>query len=624
MQSVTDDAFAMAVVEVSNILALRPPSDEPIAVFGAYAEPIKWLRDDYTSDPANIESTWNQIKTFTTFAGLVAAIDQGWNDHPDRDLLSLPKILEVVTTAGDENATRQTVLNITRDAAALSAIELLQLTEVLVNRLNIPRSWVAEWKKAVAEARQTQPAANQPQTPPTAPPVYQQPSGTPQFNLTDLGNAKRLASSHGRDMHYIHSASSGRWLVWNGIRWSFDNTGEVSRRAKLAVLDIYREAAHCVDDNQRRETTKWAHASESADRIAAMMKLAQSEPGIPVTSDDLDRDPMLFNCSNGTVDLTTGQLKSHSRSDLITNCSSVIYDPSATCPIWLSFLDSIMESNQDLVNFLKRAVGYSLTGLVDEQCFFFMYGVGKNGKSTFSLVVSRLLGSYAKKIATETVMAKKHQQNTLNDTAALFGARFVLMSEVEAGSRLSEAHVKDITGGDELSGRYLYQERFTFMPTHKLWMYGNYRPVIRGSDPGIWSRIRLIPFTKYFPPEQRLSKMPEILTMELSGILNWALEGCLEWQKDRLGTPDTITDAVSSYRELMDIIGAYINENTITDVTAKVSIRELYENYALWCVDNGENALDQRSFSQRISERGFQRSRSTGGLHVFIGIGLRH
>jgi putative DNA primase/helicase len=626
--SIIDESFNLAISEIATILAGGHPSDVPLSSFGLYQEIVEMLREDYQNDPANIEKTWNFIKTLDIYAGLVVAVGQGWNDHPNRTLLSLPQILEVITTAGDESQVRMALINLRRDAAQLSNAELLQLTEIVENRLGISQTFIKGWRKLVTEIQKKTIAGNgfvgsgsaRGAVPGGVAASGSQAQPTPiSFHLTDLGNAKRLAANYGKDLRYVHT--SGRWYIWNGIYWSVDETNTIMHKAKQAVLGIYNEAAQQTDDDKRRELIRWAAGSESASRLRDMVFLAQSEVGIAAQHNEFDSNPMLLNCKNGTIDLTTGILQVHKRSDMITRCCEAVYDPDAEAPIWDSFLDKIMAGNQKMIDFLRRAVGYSITGMVGEHVLFFMYGqTGRNGKTSFGETIHDILAGYATKASNEMVMMKKYQGNNKNDNAHIVGKRFVLMSEIESGSRLSEVQVKDLTGGDTVEGRFLYHEKFNFKPTHHIWMYGNYKPVIRNMNQAIWSKIKLIPFIVYIPPEERILRMGEVLKTESNGILNWMVRGCLEWQSGGLQFPDEVVHAVDEYHDDMDVLGSYLQERTTQNHTAKTPINTLYQDYTLWCIENGETTMKQRSFVQSLIEHGFTRGKSTGGMRVIEGI----
>lgn len=441
------------------------------------------------------------------------------------------------------------------------------------------------------------------------------------LHATDLGNARRFLIAHGPELHYCHPLQ--RWFVWDGRRWREDLTGEVQARAKDTVRRMYAEAACEEDDSRRKALARHALKSESAQKIRAMVELLKTEPGIPVLPEELDRDPWLLNCQNGTLDLRTGELRPHDPRDLITKLAPVTYDPNATCPEWFRFLDRIMAGRADLVTFLQRAVGYSLTGLTDERVLFILHGSGANGKSTFLETIALLLGDYAARTTTDTLLARE-REGVPNDIARLRGARFVYASEAEEGRRLAEARIKDLTGGDTITARFLHQEWFQFRPEFKLWLGTNHKPVIRGTDPGIWDRVRLVPFDVRIPESERIPRRELMARFEaeLPGILAWSVRGCLDWQKYGLGMPDEVAQATGAYRAEMDVLAQFLEECCIVNPLAKAKAGDLYRAYSDWCEANGERPLAQRNLGMRLAERGFERRKSTGGTYWWYGIGL--
>lgn len=440
------------------------------------------------------------------------------------------------------------------------------------------------------------------------------------YHTTDLGNAQRLVAQHGSDLHYVYRW--GQWLIWDDTRWEMDETGEIERRAKHTVRTIYQEAGNAQDSEDRKALAKWAYKSESQNRIGAMIALARSEPGIAVAHTELDANPMLLNVGNGTLDLRTGTLRPHQRQDLTTKRIGTNYDAGAKCPRWLQFLDRILASDQDLIAFVQKAVGYTLTGDVSEQCLFFMHGNGKNGKSTFTETVMQLLGDYAQKAPTEMLIQKNNGPGIPNDIARLPGARFVVAAELEEGKRLAESVVKDLTGGDTMTARFMRQEWFEFQPSHKLWIYGNHKPIIRGTDDGIWRRLRLIPFTVQIPEEEQDPKLKEKLQEELPGILAWAVEGCRQWYAQGLGLPLAVQAATSGYRSEMDALGAYLDENCMIGPRYQVAFKALYADYVEWCETNGERPLGGRRFGNELNQRGYIASKGTGNEAIRLGLGL--
>ena len=424
-----------------------------------------------------------------------------------------------------------------------------------------------------------------------------------QILQTDVGNAAIFRELYGDDIRYCYAFR--KWFVWNGKRWVMDDTGEIYRRAKKTTNRLWRGVDKFSDPDRRDRWKSHAKRSESAYRIKAMVELAQSEQGIAVAQEKLDVEPWLLNVENGTLDLKTGSLRPHKREDLLTKIAPVSYDEKAVCPSWNTFLNEIMEGDPDLVRFLQKAIGYSLTANTHEQVLFILYGTGANGKSTFINTIIHLLGDYVLQIATETLLAKKQGNGIPNDVARLKSARFVAAVEAEQGRPLAEALVKQLTGGDPIAARFLYGEYFQFYPTFKLFLSVNHKPVIKGSDNGIWRRIRLIPFNVTFPPDKRDPNLSTKLVRELPGILRWAVEGCLLWQKEGLEPPDAVKAATEDYRLEMDVVGDFIAECCEEVPGAKTPFKDLFEKYTEWSSQNGDCSPDRKEFASGLSERGF-------------------
>jgi len=361
--------------------------------------------------------------------------------------------------------------------------------------------------------------------------------------------------------------------------------------------------------------------SENQSRIKAMIELAKSESEIVIVPEALDTDEWLLNTINGTIDLRTGELKPHVRENLITKLVSVQYDPDAVCPTWDACLHKIMGGNNELIRFLQKAIGYSLTGSTREQCMFILYGAGANGKSTFLNTIERLLADYAQQTPTDTLMAKKNE-GIRNDVARLKGTRFVTASEAEQGKAMAESLIKQMTGGDKLTARFLHGEFFEFVPKFKLFLATNHKPNIRGVDNGIWRRIRLIPFTVTIPDAERDSDLGDKLLVELPGILRWAVEGCLAWQREGLAAPVEINQATAEYRSDMDWLQAFIDERFVVRSGLKIPASSLYQEYQQWCGQNGEHEYSQRILGMRLKDKGFETRRSgASGSTDWYGLG---
>lgn len=454
--------------------------------------------------------------------------------------------------------------------------------------------------------------------PPEPPPLV---SG--EFSLSDLGNARRLVARHGRDLLYSYKAK--KWLVWNGRFWEWDYSGEVERRAKQSVAQTYEEAGRIGEEERRQVLAKFALRSEAKERITAMIKLAQSEPGIPVQPEELDAHEWLLNCSNGTVDLRTGELGLHRREDKITCMVQTPYKPEADVELWERFLYRIQDNNVEKIFFLQQALGYTLTGNTREECLFIFWGGGANGKSTLIETISHILGAYALNTPVETLLQKTKSGDIPSDVARLAGPRLVTASETDRGRRLAESLIKALTGRDTVTARYLYGEFFDFVPQFKLFLSTNHKPVIRGVDDAIWRRIHFIDFPVQIPEAERDKELRNKLIGEAAGILAWMVRGCLDWYKHGLLIPKDVRQATLAYRSEMDVLQDFLEDKCMIAAGAQVPAGELYEAYCSWAEENGikeKERLKQRTFGLAMSERGFQPYKSTKGVRLRLGVGL--
>jgi putative DNA primase/helicase len=417
------------------------------------------------------------------------------------------------------------------------------------------------------------------------------------FNLTESGNAERLVFQHGKDILYCGEWKV--WLIWDGIRWSIDRNDYIKILALKVVRSIYQEVESTNDYTVRRNIEKHAKASESEHAIKAMINLAK--PMVPVKSDDLDNKHMLLNCPNGTVDLRTGELREHRRNDFLTKVTPVNFNPYASHAMWDNFLKQIFSGDEELIEFIQRAIGYSLTGSTIEQCFFILYGHGANGKSTFLQTINQTIGEYALQTPTETLLAK-NTNSIRNDVARLKGSRFVTASEAEADQQLAEKLIKEMTGGDTMSARFLHKEFFEFKPTHKLFLGTNYKPEIKGTDHAIWRRIRLVPFNVTITENEQDPYMLDKLCIESEGILAWAIRGCLLWNSERLGMPQAVKQAIEIYRSEMDVITQFVDDCCEKGTEFMVTSSDLYAAFKEWCEKNGESVVSIKKLNMRLKE----------------------
>lgn len=454
------------------------------------------------------------------------------------------------------------------------------------------------------------------------------------LSYTDLGNSRRFRAKFGENIRYIHAFD--KWLLWKGDRWEIDEAEQVMGMAREipAIIaeeaaDHYRAAARARSKEEREARQKQAEAAlkgatkaEGVRSIKNFLELAQSERGMSVRPDALDTHHYQLNVQNGTVDLRTGELHPHQREDYHTRIVPYQYDPTATCPRWEQAIMDFCSGDAELAYWLQRAVGYSMTGDVSEQCFFVLYGMGSNGKSFLLKIIQRLAGGYGQSAKFETFLEDERGSNINNDVAILRGARLVVSSEAPEGRRLAEHKIKHLTGGDKIRARFLYKESFEFDPTFKIWLGSNHRPKITGTDNGIWRRVRLIPCRAWFDQNNPDPTFGPAIEAEMPGILTWAVQGAVQWYRQRLGVPSAVTQATDRYREEMDSIGAWLAECCdVTNPTAKVGSKNLYQSYAAWAEAAGEGVLAQRNFNRVMGDRGWNPHREGPGM-FFPGISL--
>jgi putative DNA primase/helicase len=420
------------------------------------------------------------------------------------------------------------------------------------------------------------------------------------YPLNDTDRAQRFAKKYANELKYVQAWK--QWLLWNGVRWVPDEDGAVFRKAQEIPKLLLKEAAEIDDDDRRKKAAGAAIRAGDRSKLEAMIKLAECQSGIAASPTLFDSNPFLLGVSNGVVDLRTGEFRPARREDYIIKQAGTAYDPAATCPTWEKFLSRVLSDNPELLSFIQRAFGYTLTGNISEQCLFFPYGTGQNGKSTFMECLQQLLGGYGIKATTGLYTLNRYGSEPLTEIARLVGTRLVTGSETEEGAKLAESRVKDITGGDTLTGRELYCSAFNFKPTHKLWIYGNHLPDIRGNDHGIWRRIKLVPFEVRIPEEEKDPELLKKLLQEIPGILNWGIKGCLDWQKQGLRAPQMVIEATSEYREEEDEIGEFLAQCCC--VGGRVERAALYGEYLTWTRNCGiKMPMRPKSFAKRIRVR---------------------
>ncbi len=437
-----------------------------------------------------------------------------------------------------------------------------------------------------------------------------------EFHLTDTGNAERLVARHGENLHFCYPWR--KWFVWDCTRWHVDAAGQVDQWAKETAVSMLIDAAAADDDARRQALVKHSRASESANGRANMIRLAQSEPGIPIQPKEFDAKPMLFNCTNGTINLETGKLQPHRREDYITQLCPTAFFPDATAPTWEKFLAGVFENNAELIAFVRRLLGYSLLGVTLEHLLAIWHGRGANGKSTLLNTAKAVIGEdYAMEAATDLLICKRNEHPT--ERADLYGKRLVTCIESGESRRLAEPLVKQLTGGERVRARRMREDFWEFAPTHTIFLATNHKPVVRGTDWAIWRRIKLIPFTRIFAESEQDKRLPDKLAAEAEGILAWLVRGCREYlERSSLCEPAMVKAATEDYRSGEDLLGEWIRECAVVEPGGSATAADLFDSYRQWTADK---SLNQTRFGRALGDRGFLREKVSGRVWWF-GIGL--
>jgi len=441
------------------------------------------------------------------------------------------------------------------------------------------------------------------------------------YPRTDAGNAELFAAIFKNQLRYNYTKN--RWLVWRENWWEEDVNGQIVRAAKYATRRRFKAAIAIEDEVLRKAEIKWAMQSESRPRLQSMLELSRAERPLADSGTEWDSRPFLLGVKNGVVDLRSGKLRAGKTSDKITLHSNIQFDPNAQCPRWEQFLVEIFAGDTELIEFVQRAVGYSLSGDTSEQVIFLCFGTGANGKSTFLEVLREVAGGYGHNLPFSAF--DLHARSTIpNDVAALDGRRFVTAIETNESVQLNEARMKALTGSDRVTARQLYKEFFTFIPRAKFWLAFNHRPYVADDSPGFWRRIRLIPFLVQFPEGTADKELMPNLKAEAPGILSWAVRGALAWKNNGLGMPSVVKQASEAYREESDPLEDFIVERCVTEPEAHCTAAALWDEYKSWATENRvERPLDRRAFSRHLETRGLKKIRTGHDrTWTWFGIGL--
>lgn len=436
---------------------------------------------------------------------------------------------------------------------------------------------------------------------------------------TDEANAVRFVNQHGHAVRYVKKWHA--WMVWDGIRWTQEETDMTLAMARKTARSIYGEALAAASDKEADALAKWAKVSASADRMEKMVRVASWDHAVMAKPSDFDRDPWALNTPNGIIDLTTGSLRPYDPRAMHSKVTGV--SVAAGTPVrWLAFLDEIFHGDTELIGWVQRLLGYSLLGTVREHVLVICWGGGANGKSTLLETVQAILGEYAAPADPSLLLAKRSDVHPAG-IADLRGLRFVTCQETDQGRSLDEATVKALTGGTTRKARLMRGNFFTYVPSDTIWSATNHLPTIKNNDAGIWRRVRLIPFTKEIPPERQNPDLKaQLVAEEGPAILNWLVEGCLLYQTEGLGTAAAVTEATAQYRSEMDVIGEFINDRCDLDANAKIKASEVFQEYTWWATDNKYRCLSAREFSRELIDRGYREVRRGDGKY-YLGLTVR-
>ena len=435
------------------------------------------------------------------------------------------------------------------------------------------------------------------------------------FPLSETGDAEYFATHYGDRVRYDHTLKS--WLVLGEHHWSRDDRAMVEELLIDSMRRRQRDATAIGDSDRRQTHAKWTFGGESRRRQENALKIARGLSALKVSCEDWDTDPFLLGVPNGVVDLRTGVLRDGRPDDRITMVTRTLFGPNATCTLWDETVSQIFDGDTSLVGYLQRALGYSLTGNCREECLFFNWGQGRNGKGTIMNTVAWVLGDYADDVPFSTLELHPYRNAATNDLRKLFRKRYVTASESGETTRLNEARIKALTGRDPVTARFLHQEFVTFEPDAKFWLATNDRPEVRDTSEGFWSRIHLIPYTQTFSGKENRT-LKDRLREEGPGILAWLVRGCQQWQERGLDPPEVVREATNDYRTDSDTVAPFLDVCCVRRPGAEVRANELYRTYKTYV---GDSAMSQKAFGIRMKGSFGSMKRASGV--VYLGIGLR-
>ena len=436
----------------------------------------------------------------------------------------------------------------------------------------------------------------------------------------DQGRGLRMRDQFATVLKF--NAVDKKWFFFNGSYWQEDIGNQrvelAAERVANSIKKEKPELSFSTKTDEDKAMNEWYRfQKDSRSHMAKMHMIDEFKKYVVVKHGEFDKEDMLLNTESGYVDLSSGELHDHDIDKKFSHQTVAEYSDNVDAPLWEKFLNQIFNNDEELIHYVQKAIGYSFTGSVDEQCLFILNGRGRNGKSVFSNVVSDVAGNYAKQMNVQTIVAKKNQSGSANsDIARLEGARIVTSSELNEGDRFDESLVKQLTGGDKILARFLYGSEFEYKPKFKIWMATNHLPIIRGTDDGIWRRIKIIPFNIQIPKEKVDKKLEYKLKAEYTGILNWIVQGAIMWQQEGLEDPEAVTKVIETYRAEMDPLDAFLEECCTTGQNYSIKAREMYDAYHEWAKESEEYKMSLNKFGREMSKKLLRVKRRDGWYYV--------
>lgn len=442
------------------------------------------------------------------------------------------------------------------------------------------------------------------------------------YEGSDYGVARRVCDKLEGTMFYIPEWK--KWVCWNGKAFVTDSSGALAEVTVRVSKDMTHEVSE-GDPEKKEDVSKhkaWGAFCmhyQSARGIDSVERLARGMCSLDYR--DLDPNPKMFHCANGVLNLNTCLFEPHNAAHLNTRVSSVTYDPTAKCPRFEKFVFEVTGGDRDLANYMQRIVGFCLSGSVENQSIFVMHGGGNNGKGVFTRTLLKLLGDYAGPISQDLLMSSPHQHPT--QFAYLYGKRCVVAQETDQDCELNEAQVKNLTGGDDIQCRRMREDFWSFSPTHKILLATNHKPNIKGTDNGIWRRLKPIPFNVTFTAEQIDLTLETKLDAELSGILNWAIEGWCDFLLVGLDEPEAVKEAHQEYRADMNIVAQFVDEKCVRGPNLTVSNDQFYAAFKMFCDDQGFARHSSRKICADLDRIGIKSGKINRFTRAKIGVALR-